>query len=89
MGLRETIITNMKNQSKIGEEANNRAVVASAIHSLLASPFKALRRVTCSCRDGVLTLKGRLFSFHEKQIAQETVSHVEGMKQVNNEIEVD
>jgi hypothetical protein len=79
----------MKYQSKAAEEANNRAVVASAIKCLLASPFRVLRRVTCSCRDGVLTLKGRLFSFHEKQVAQETVSHVEGMNLVNNEIEVD
>jgi len=40
-------------------------------------------------RDGNLVLHGRVFSFHEKQVAQELVSSIEGMIQVVNQIEVD
>lgn len=53
------------------------------------SPYKAMHRVSCECKHGVLFLRGRLFSFHEKQVAQEAVAGVSGVTQVVNEIEVD
>ena len=40
------------------------------------SPYRALRRVSCECKHGVLFLSGRLFSFHETQMAQETVARL-------------
>jgi hypothetical protein len=42
-----------------------------------------MRRVSCECKQGVL--RGRLFSFHEKQVAQEAV---DGVTRVVNEIQV-
>ena len=60
-----------------------------AMERLRASPYKAMRRVSCECKLGVLFLRGRLFSFHEKQVAQELVTGVNGVTQVVNEIQVE
>ncbi len=49
----------------------------------------SMQRVTCKYKDAVLFLRGRLFSFHEKQVAQEVVSGVSGVTQVVNEIQVE
>ena len=65
------------------------AIVAVAMDRLRDSPYRALRRVSCECRHGVLFLRGRLFSFHETQMAQETVARIDGVTQVVNEVEVD
>ena len=59
-----------------------------AMERLRDSPYKAMRRVSCECKDGVLFLRGRLFSFHEKQMAQEAVARIDGVTQVVNEVEV-
>jgi osmotically-inducible protein OsmY len=60
-----------------------------AIERLRNSPYEAMRRVSCECKHGVLILRGRLSSFHEKQMAQETVARIDGVTQVVNEVEVD
>ena len=65
------------------------AVAETAMERLRASPYKAMRRVSCKCEHGTLFLRGRLFSFHEKQVAQEIVARVNGVTQVVNEIQVD
>ena len=77
---RLTIIDNPENLGTIAK---------AAMVCLQASPYHVLRRISCDCKDGVLTLKGNLSSFYEKQMAQETVSSVEGTIQVVNQIEVD
>ena len=64
-------------------------VAEVAMERLRESPYKAMRRVSCECKDGVLFLRGRLFSFHEKQVAQEVVAGVSGVTQVVNEILVE
>ena len=61
---------------------------AAAMERLRDSPYKAMRWVSCECKQGELFLRGRLFSFHEKQVAQEVVAGVSGVTQVVNEIEV-
>ena len=65
------------------------AIVAAATERLRDSPYNAMRRISCECEHGVLFLRGRLFSFHEKQVAQETVAGIDGVIQVVNEVEVD
>jgi len=64
-------------------------IVEVAMERLQDSPYKVLRRISCECKHGVLFLRGRLFSFHEKQVAQETVARIAGVTQVVNEVEVD
>ena len=64
-------------------------IVEVAMKRLQDSPYTVLRRISCECKHGVLFLRGRLFSFHEKQVAQETVAGIDGVTQVVNEVEVD
>lgn len=68
------------------KDGNDVAKAAEA--RLRSSPFSALRNLSCECDDGVLILHGRLNSYYEKQLAQETVSGVEGVVQVVNRTEV-
>jgi len=63
-------------------------VAEMAMQRLRDSPYKVMRRVSCDYKHGVLFLRGRLFSFHEKQVAQKTVAGVSGVRRVVNEIEV-
>jgi osmotically-inducible protein OsmY len=60
-----------------------------AMERLRTSPYKVLRRISCECKHGVLFLRGRLFSFHEKQVAQEVVAGISGVTQVVKEIQVE
>jgi len=61
----------------------------AATDCLLKSLYYDVRRVLCEYDHGILFLRGRLPSFHQKQVAQEAVARVEGVTQVINEIEVD
>ena len=65
-----------------------RHVVASAMERLQMAPYPPVRGVSCECDDGVLTLRGRVPTFFEKQLAQEAVFTLDGVMQVVNEIEV-
>jgi osmotically-inducible protein OsmY len=60
----------------------------AATECLQNSPYYAVRKIVCECDHGVLFLRGRLSSFHQKQVAQETVAGIIGVTQVLNEIEV-
>ena len=60
-----------------------------AMERLRDSPYNAMRQISCECKHGILFLRGRLFSFYEKQVAQETVARIDGVTQVVNEVEVD
>jgi osmotically-inducible protein OsmY len=53
------------------------------------SPYHDIRWVSCEYDHGILFLRGRLSSFHQKQVAQEAVARGKGVNQVVNEIEVD
>jgi osmotically-inducible protein OsmY len=55
---------------------------------LRGSSYLALRNVSCECKGGVLTLRGRLPSYHLKQVAEALVLGVEGVRRVENLIEV-
>ena len=61
----------------------------AATECLLKSPYHDVRRVLCEYDHGILFLRGRLPSFHQKQVAQEAVARVKGVTQVVNGIEVD
>ncbi|NUQ63337.1 MAG: BON domain-containing protein [Pirellulales bacterium] len=50
--------------------------------------YAALRNVTCEYTHGVLTLHGKVPSYYQKQLAQETVRRIDGIRQIINEIEV-
>ena len=55
------------------------SITETVMQRLQDSPYKVMRRVSCECKRGVLFLRGRLFSFHEKQVAQAVVAGVRGV----------
>jgi osmotically-inducible protein OsmY len=55
---------------------------------LRRNPYPALKNVACDCRGGVLVLRGYLPSYYLKQVAQEVVAHLEGVKGIENQIQV-
>jgi hypothetical protein len=55
---------------------------------LRRNPYLALKNVSCDCPDGVLVLRGCVPTYHLKQVAQEAVAHLEGVRAVDNQIVV-
>lgn len=53
------------------------------------SPYRAIRNVHCRFDDGVLTLRGKVPTFHYKQLAQTAVAEIEGVREILNEIVVE
>ena len=70
-----------------GDAAPSR-IIESARRRLRQSAYPLLGRVSCHYDDGVLTLGGRLPTFYLKQIAQTLVATIEGVKLVQNRVNV-
>lgn len=51
--------------------------------------YLPLRRIRCDYHAGVVTLRGRVPSFHLKQLAQSLVQSLECGCEVNNRVEVE
>jgi len=64
------------------------AVVKAADNRLRRSPYPRVARVSCEYDRGVLLLRGRVSSYYQKQLAQETLRDLEGVVEIVNEIEV-
>ena len=59
-----------------------------AERSLRSNSYLALKNISCDLLDGVLVLRGCLPTYYLKQIAQEVVAHLEGVKRIENRIQV-
>ncbi len=46
------------------------------------------KNITCKYADGVLTLRGKLPTFYLKQVLQSWLRDVEGVEQINNQVDV-
>jgi len=55
---------------------------------LRQSSYFELRDVACEFSGGILTLRGRVPSYHLKQLAQASVADVPGVVEVHNRVEV-
>jgi osmotically-inducible protein OsmY len=55
---------------------------------LRRSSYFELHDVACDFSGGVLTLRGRVPSYHLKQLAQASVANVPGVVEVHNRVEV-
>lgn len=62
------------------------AEVAKA--ALRRSAYRELQDVECDFSGGILTLRGRVPSYHLKQMAQASVAEVPGVIEVHNRVEV-
>jgi osmotically-inducible protein OsmY len=56
---------------------------------LRRSAYLVLTTIVCEERDGTLVLRGRLPSYYLKQMAGAIVEGVEGVRRVDNQIEID
>jgi osmotically-inducible protein OsmY len=63
-------------------------IAEAARQVLRQSPYFELHDVSCEFSGGVLTLRGRVPSYHLKQIAQASVADVPGVVEVHNRVEV-
>lgn len=68
--------------------AQGAEVVALGRARLADCPYHVLKSVVCEFQHGVLTLRGQLPTFFHKQLAQEAVGGLAGVRQVVNQIEV-
>ena len=55
---------------------------------LAMCPYPPLQRLSCQGEHDVVSLRGRVESFYLKQLAQTLVSHIPGVREVQNEVEV-
>lgn len=71
------------------KRTTSRDLADAAKRRLDGSIYASIRRLTCECDDqGVLYLRGRLSSYYQKQLAQETVANLPGIVKVVNQAEV-
>ncbi len=64
------------------------AVLAASEARLRESPGLREHRISCEFRDGTLTLRGHVPSYSLKQAAQAVVEGVDGVKEVDNQLDV-
>ena len=63
-------------------------IAETAKHRILHRPHLTHQRLWCEFKEGQLFIRGQVPSFYLKQLAQEAVVGIEGVRQVVNEIEV-
>jgi len=63
-------------------------VEALARARLRQTSYRALHRISCEFRDGVLVLSGRVPSLYIKQLAQDLLISIGGVRAVRNELVV-
>jgi osmotically-inducible protein OsmY len=61
---------------------------SSVEQRLGSSGYLALRRIRCECVGDVLSLRGSVSSYYLKQMAQAIAGDVEGIRLVDNQIQV-
>jgi osmotically-inducible protein OsmY len=68
--------------------ARERRIEEAAEGRLRRSSHLVLRDIGCTCREGVMTLRGYLPTYYLKQIAQHMVAEIDGVRGIINQIEV-
>ena len=71
------------------ELSTEKQIVETEAHSRLrTSDYRQLHLVSCEFHEGVLTLRGRVSTFHLKQVAQTLIRNLDGVGEINNRLEV-
>jgi osmotically-inducible protein OsmY len=53
------------------------------------NPYLSRRELHCEALDGKVVLRGRVRSYFQKQMAQESVRHIDGIVSIDNCLEVE
>lgn len=80
-------------QRESSERRGQRCPVDLALHmrvqeALRSSPYRRLHLISTDVRDRVATLRGRVPSFHLKQLAQCLLAGIEGLERIDNRLHV-
>ena len=75
-------------EQEAGLSKERPSIQAEAQSRLRRSGYHELHLVSCEFHEGVLTLRGRVSSFHLKQVAQTLIRDLDGAEEVNNRLEV-
>jgi osmotically-inducible protein OsmY len=60
------------------------------VHNAIKNnPYVSRRNLSCETNGGRVVLRGRVQSYFQKQMAQETVRHIDGIVSIENCLEVD
>ena len=70
------------------DRLSDQAIAELAGRRLRESPYASIRRLSCEFQGGVLTVRGTLSSFYQKQLAQTVLRKIEGVRQIVNCVEV-
>lgn len=70
---------------RVGLQADVEQVAQGCLESC---PYPGVKRLRCEFDGGSLTLRGRVGTFFEKQLAQERVAHLDGVRELVNVVEV-
>tara|TARA_R110001592_G_scaffold165883_1_gene400482 strand:+ start:79860 stop:80258 length:399 start_codon:yes stop_codon:yes gene_type:complete len=62
--------------------------VTAARRLLLSSEYREVRGLACETCEGILILHGQVSSWHQKQVAQEILRHLSGIRKIVNNVEV-
>jgi osmotically-inducible protein OsmY len=64
------------------------AIHEQAVEAIARNPHLRQRRVSLRTHSGAVTLCGQVQSFYEKQMAQESLRDIPGIKRIENRLEV-
>lgn len=68
---------------------NNDEILLDQVDTILStSPYLARRKVLLETQSGRVTLRGEVDSFFQKQMAQEAIRRLDGVREIMNELEV-
>ncbi|MCA9132046.1 MAG: BON domain-containing protein [Planctomycetales bacterium] len=70
-------------------EGTSRELLQRVDSAIRGNPHLTRHQVFCQEESGIVVLHGRVGSFFQKQMAQETLKRLEGVEKVINELEVD
>jgi osmotically-inducible protein OsmY len=76
-------------RSESGWTRNDRDVERRVINYLSRQHFPGLRSVEVEAAQGVVTIRGRVKSFHERQLCINCCQRVAGVVHLNDEIQVE
>jgi osmotically-inducible protein OsmY len=63
-------------------------IARDALRVFRSSSYSELRNIQCESRDDVLILRGQVSTFYMKQLAQERIRSMEGVRAVINDLQV-
>lgn len=58
------------------------------LYALEQNPHVTRRNLRFETEQGRVTLRGKVGTYYQKQMAQEAVRHIEGVREIANELEV-